>query len=552
MLKILLGQNYRGDYMFYLDGISLEKIKNEFEKEILGKKIGKISQETALSVTLNFGRTSLVFSCASSFPICYLSEEKSQKLDIQFNFLLSLRKYFSNSALIKIEQLGLDRVLIFHFKKMNELGEVKIYKLYFELMGKHSNLIITDEKNKILDLLKRFSLEENSFRILLPGADYKQPLFTLKKSLFEIKEEEFSSLQEEGLHINYEGIGKYLAQSLSNFTNLKNILEGEIEPKIFLKNDKIILATVLPELSISDYDDILYFENFGKFVEYYMEKTLLNSTIESLNYKIVGTISKKIKKLKKILLNIELDNQDKENYINYKNYGDILSANIYSLKKYISSVTLFDFYNNVEVEIDLDSKLTPQKNIENYYKKYNKLKRGLESNKRRVIEVSEEIEYLESVISFAQITTTSENLKSIISELENGGYLKKESQPKKKKKELKKECKAVFIENEKYSIIYGRNNIENEFVTFKIAIKEDLWFHIRNIPGSHVVLKIKREDLTDEIISEAAQLAIKFSSAKLGDKVIVDYTYRKNVSKPKGAKIGNVIFKNSKEFIGVK
>ncbi|MGL6168230.1 MAG: NFACT family protein, partial [Fusobacteriaceae bacterium] len=177
--------------MFYLDGVSLNKVKKEFEQELLGKKVGKISQETEYSVTLGFGKSVLVFSCASSFPITYISQEKSQKLDIHFNFLLSLRKYFSNGSLIKIEQLGYDRILIFHFKKMNELGEMRTYKLYFEMMGKHSNLFITDEENKILDLMKRFSIEENRLRTLISGANYEQPITSEKKKLEELKESEF-------------------------------------------------------------------------------------------------------------------------------------------------------------------------------------------------------------------------------------------------------------------------------------------------------------------------------------------------------------------------
>ncbi|MBP6323067.1 MAG: NFACT family protein, partial [Fusobacteriaceae bacterium] len=138
--------------MLYLDGISLNKIKKEFENELLGKKVGKISQDSELSISLIFGKLSLVLSCNQSLPIAYLSQDKTDSINENFGFLLSLKKYLLNAQLLKIEQLGLDRILCFHFAKMNELGEINHYKLYFEIMGRHSNIIIVDSRNNILDL----------------------------------------------------------------------------------------------------------------------------------------------------------------------------------------------------------------------------------------------------------------------------------------------------------------------------------------------------------------------------------------------------------------
>ncbi|MGL5051844.1 MAG: Rqc2 family fibronectin-binding protein [Fusobacteriaceae bacterium] len=539
--------------MFYLDGVSLNKVKKEFEQELLGKKVGKISQETEYSVTLGFGKSVLVFSCASSFPIAYISQEKSQKLDIHFNFLLSLRKYFSNGSLIKIEQLGYDRILIFHFKKMNELGEMRTYKLYFEMMGKHSNLFITDEENKILDLMKRFSIEENRLRTLISGANYEQPITSEKKKLEELKESEFMNLKSQELYKSVEGIGKLLSNKICNFKELEKVMSDNISYKIYLKSEKIVLVTVLDILVPKEYDKEINFESFGEMIDFYLKKSSLNSAVEILKNKIKNTVSKKIKRIEKILVNIEKDNIEKENFNRYKEIGDVLAANIYSMTKYQSSVEVYDFYKNDMVTIELDSKGTPQKNIDNYYKKYNKLKRGLESNKTRKIDVEAEMNYLKSVLSFSENLPTVENLKEIIEELEKEGYLKKdEKKSNKVKKSQKKLIKGSFLEKEGYTFIYGKNNLENEFVTFKLGEKEDYWFHVKDIPGSHVILKCPKHMINHEILEEGAELAVKYSSGKPGDKLIVDYTQKRNVTKPNKGKPGFVIYKNHKEITVVK
>lgn len=540
--------------MFYLDGVSLSKVKKEMESELLGKKVGKISQETEYSVTLGFGKTVLVFSCASSFPIAYISQEKSQRLDnSSFNFLLSLRKYISNGSLFKIEQLGYDRILIFHFKKLNELGELRTYKLYFEMMGKHSNLFITDEENRILDLMKRFSIEDNKLRTLLPGAPYEQPIVSEKKKLEELKESEFETFKEQELYKSVEGIGKVLSSRIETFKDLERFLSEDISCKIYLKSEKIVLVTVLNSLIPKEYDKEIEFKSFGEMIDFYLEKSSLNSTVEILKNKIQNTVSKKIKKVEKILLNIEKDNVEKQDFNRYKEIGDLLSANVYSMKKYQTSVELYDFYRDEMVEIELDSKGTPQKNIDNYYKKYNKLKRGLDSNKVRKIEVEAERDYLKSVLSFSENLPTVENLKEIVEELEKEGYLKKdEKKSQKVKKSQKKVIKGSFVEREGYTFIYGKNNLENEFVTFKLGEKEDYWFHVKDIPGSHVILKCPKHLVTDEILKEGAVLAVKYSSGKPGDKLIVDYTQKRNVTKPNKGKPGFVIYKNHREITVVK
>ncbi|MGL6100752.1 MAG: Rqc2 family fibronectin-binding protein [Fusobacteriaceae bacterium] len=541
--------------MLYLDGISLNKIKEELERELVGKKIGKITQETELSVSIFFGRMNLVISAAATLPICYISEDKNLKLDESFNFLLSLKKYLQNGSLEKIDQIGFDRILCFKFKKMDFLGDVNNYNLYFEIMGKHSNLILTDEKGRILDLMKRFSLEENKARLLFPGAQYELPNIEKKKNPSDLSEDEFQEIKNEvkGFISFVEGVGKFLVQNLRDYNMFREILESGTSPCCYLKNGKIVLATVLKGLAPKEFDERLEFQSFSQMITYYIEKNHMTNSQEKLFQQISSTIKKRLKKLERILGNIKRDNLEKEDYEINKEIGDILAANIYQFKKVQSNVTLYNFYRDCDIEIELNPSHTIQKNIDSYYKKYNKLKRGLISNERRVLEVGDEVEYLESTQALAITIQTSENLKNIQVELEKEGYLKIAKKGNfKVKKKLKSENFAISEDEENHKIIYGRNNSENDFVTFKVGDKEDLWFHAKDISGSHVILKVNRGYMTDELIERAARVALKYSKSEIGHRVTIEYTQRKFVTKPKGARPGAVIYTNHREISFIK
>ncbi|MGL4969705.1 MAG: NFACT family protein, partial [Fusobacteriaceae bacterium] len=340
--------------MLYLDGISLNKIKDELGRELVGKKIGKITQETELSVSIFFGRLNLVVSAAASLPICYLSEDKNLKLDENFNFLLSLKKYLQNSSLEEITQIGFDRILCFKFKKLDFLGAVNFYHLYFEIMGKHSNLILTDEKGRILDLMKRFSLEENKARLLFPGAQYELPNLEKKKNPSEISENEFQGIKENPKEFiaTVEGVGKLLVQNAKDYKSFKEILESEIYPCCYLKDNRIVLATLLKGIEPKEFKEKIEFQSYSEMVNYYIEKNHMTNSQEKLFHQISNTVKKRMKKLERTLLNIEQDNLQKSDYEINREIGDILAANIYQLKKNMPQVTLYNFYRNSNMEIE--------------------------------------------------------------------------------------------------------------------------------------------------------------------------------------------------------
>ena len=264
-----------------------------------------------------------------------------------------------------------------------------------------------------------------------------------------------------------------------------------------------------------------------------------------LKNKLKTTLDKKIKKLEKIISMIKKDIEESQNMENIKNQGDILASVLYNVKKGMSNIKAYDFYNNKEIDIELNPLISPKENLDRIYKKYNKTKRGLVNALRREEEIMNEIKYLESTLLFIETASDVVALREIEEELISYKYLKSENI--KKKNKLKKSINYGIIEKDNYIILYGRNNIENDNLTFKVSSKSDYWFHVKDIPSSHVIVKTDR--LTDEIIMEAAQIAAHFSKGLVGDRLSVDYTLRKNVSKPNGAKAGFVIYNNQKTVI---
>lgn len=531
--------------MLYIDGISISKIKEELKKDLLSKRVNRIFKNNEYSVSLHFGKIELLFSCIPTLPICYITKNKEQPiLDIASSFISNLRKYLMNSSLVNIEQLGLDRILVFHFSKINELGEIKKYKIYFECLGKLANIIFTDADNKIIDSLKKFHLSETSDRTLFLGEEYKRPKFESKISPFEIQKEEFDEKQKNNKLMDIEGLGKILVSKLENYEIFENILKDEIKPTIYFENSIIKLATVL-DLAPVSFDEVKKFETYFDMINFFIDYEYKATSFMLLKNKLKTTLDKKIKKLEKIISMIKKDIEESQNMENIKNQGDILASVLYNVKKGMSNIKAYDFYNNKEIDIELNPLISPKENLDRIYKKYNKTKRGLVNALRREEEIMNEIKYLESTLLFIETASDVVALREIEEELISYKYLKSENI--KKKNKLKKSINYGIIEKDNYIILYGRNNIENDNLTFKVSSKSDYWFHVKDIPSSHVIVKTDR--LTDEIIREAAQIAAHFSKGLVGDRLSVDYTLRKNVSKPNGAKAGFVIYNNQKTVI---
>lgn len=532
--------------MLYIDGISLSKIKEELKKILEGKRINRIFKNNEYTISIHFGKIELLLSCIPALPICYITKSKEQPiLDIASSIISNLRKHLMNAMLTDVEQLGFDRILVFHFSRINELGEIKKYKIYFECIGKLSNVIFTDEENKILDTLKKFHISENFDRILFLGETYTRPKFEKKLLPIDITESEFNRILENKIPLTneIEGVGKFL-NNIKSFKDFKNILNSDVKAKIYFKDKKIKLATVL-DLDFKDYDEVKEFSSYDEMINFYIDYEHTTTSFMLLKNRLESLLEKKLKKLNKILSLIKKDIEDSKTMDSIKEKGDILASVLYNVKRGMNNIKAYDFYNNKEVEIELDPLISPNENLDRIYKRYNKVKRGLTNAIRREKEIKEEITYVESSLLFIENSQDVISLREIEEELIKLNYIK--SLHNKKKTKLKKEVKYGVIEGEDYLILYGRNNLENDNLTFKVSAKDDYWFHVKDIPSSHIILKTSK--LTDELIVKSAQVSAYFSKANLGEKVMVDYTLRKNVSKPNGAKPGFVIYVNQKSVV---
>lgn len=532
--------------MLYIDGISLSKIKEELKKILEGKRINRIFKNNEYTISIHFGKIELLLSCIPALPICYITKSKEQPiLDIASSIISNLRKHLMNAMLTDVEQLGFDRILVFHFSRINELGEIKKYKIYFECIGKLSNVIFTDEENKILDTLKKFHISENFDRILFLGETYTRPKFEKKLLPIDVNEKDFNKILENKIPLTneIEGVGKFL-NNIKSFKDFKNILNSDVKAKIYFKDKKIKLATVL-DLYFKDYDEVKEFSSYDEMINFYIDYEHTTTSFMLLKNRLESLLEKKLKKLNKILSLIKKDIEDSKTMDSIKEKGDILASVLYNVKRGMNNIKAYDFYNNKEVEIELDPLISPNENLDRIYKRYNKVKRGLTNAIRREKEIKEEITYVESSLLFIENSQDVTSLREIEEELIKLNYIK--SLHNKKKTKLKKEVKYGVIEGEDYLILYGRNNLENDNLTFKVSAKDDYWFHVKDIPSSHIILKTSK--LTDELIVKSAQLSAYFSKANLGEKVTVDYTLRKNVSKPNGAKPGFVIYVSQKSVV---
>lgn len=462
------------------------------------------------------------------------------------NFLTLLRKYIGNAELLDIKQLGYDRILKFVFSKLNELGEIKKYYLYFEIMGKHSNVFLVDEDEKIISLLKKFSLEENSLRILFPGSPYTQPILEEKYQPDTITEDEFNALLKDDKDFTkIEGIGRKTKEALNSYEDLKTILNIDITPKIYFKDKMPIFATVL-NLQAKNYDEVIEYSSFTEMVNTYIRTKSLSNSFTLLKNRLVASVEKEIKKSKKIIKNIKKDIAIMTEHEKYKNLGDVLASVLYSIKKGDTSVKAYDFYENKEITIELDPLLNPQGNLNKIYKKSSKMKRGLEINKERNILFNQRIAYLESVLTFIDNSENVDELKNIEAELIQEKIIKAKNNKKNGNKKKKVDNYGV-MNIDGIDVFYGRNNKENDYLTFKFAKKDDIWFHVKDIPGSHFI--VKKEDFSDELVHKVAICAAFYSKATKGDKVVVEYTEKKNLNKPKGAPLGFVTYNIAETII---
>ena len=534
--------------MLYLDGIGISFLIKEIKEKILRYKLTKIFQYDRVSFSLFFGKNNLIFQVKDNSTIFYLKDEKDPNTDFQSKFLLSLKKHLQNSILINIRQEGFDRIVYFDFEKLNQFGDVEKYTLIIEIMGKASNIFLTS-KDKILSALYFTSIDVGN-RVIMTGARYTLPFEEKKISPLYLEDENFPFKTETFME-KIEGVGRAFALECSqDYHTFKKYLSS-YKPVMYEIINRGKIQKVLTYNEFSEFNqkenatlenERKYFETLNEGLNAYFKTTITSNVISEKKKNLLKYVDSQIKKFKKIEKNIKVDLKKNENFEKYKNIGDILAANMHQIKYGMKKITVFDFYNNEEVTINLDPLLSPNDNLNFYYNKYNKGKRTISALDSRFLDIQNEIRYFEEIKMFIE----KENDFIGIEEIENELNLSNSGNKIKNKIKLNKSKKRELLsfDYKGFQIFVGRNNKENEEISFSKGQPNDIWMHAKDIPGSHVLILRNNQKVPDDVLLHAATLACDYSKAKKGDKVTVDYCERKFVKKIKNSKPGNVIYTN--------
>ena len=562
------------------DGITIACMVHELSEKLVGGRITKISQpekdEVLLTIKSLSGQYRLFISASASLPLIYLTDENKPAPLTAPNFCMVLRKYLQGGRVVEVVQPGLERVIRIKVEHLDEMGDTCIRVLCFELMGKYSNLILCDDQNIILDSLKHVSAVMSSVREVLPQREYFIPVTVEKKDALTTDYEEFAGMAKESrqapfkmIYQSYTGISPFMAREICNNANVDDrIMAGDLEEpslkrlynafdeiKEVIKERKYTPCMILENGKVKEYavTDILsypaeqkrFYDSISQLLfEFYASKNKedvmrqkslhLRKTVQTIlerDYKKLDLQQKQLK-----------DAGEREKY---KIYGELLNAYGYQLEDGLKEAKVLNYYTNEEIMIPLDDTLSIKENAIRFFDKYGKMKRTEEALITQTAENEAEIAYLESVQTFLNLASTKADLQQIQAELAERGFIRK-SYDKKNKKIVNKPLHYVMYDE--YDIYVGKNNLQNEEVTFKMANGNDWWFHAKGVPGSHVIVKSRNAnpatewDMPDEVFEAAACLAAVYSKNSAQEKAEVDYIRKKHVKRPGGGDPGFVVY----------
>ncbi len=558
------------------DGITIAALTKECNEKILNSRIYKIAQpekdELLLTLRTQTGTYRLLLSASASLPLMYFCNENKQSPMNAPNFCMLLRKHIQNGRVVAIRQLGLERIVCIDIEHLDELGDLCQKTLIIELMGKHSNIIFCDSNQKIIDSIKHISASVSSVREVLPGRDYFVPNTLDKKDPLTIEESQFYELFDKAiplckmLYTSFTGFSPVISQEICYLAQVDsdlpaNILEKRQEtvifdvfrkivsqislcsfkPCIYFNNDMPQEFSVLPLSTFSHCEEKVYDSISILLEDYYSTKNKLTRIKQkSIDLRKVAqnTLEKDIKKYDLQLKQME-DTMKREKY---RVYGELINTYGYTVPAGSREFTANNYYTGEDILIPLDPTLSPSENAKKYFEKYNKLKRTYEALSELTKEVKAEIDHLETILSSLDIALFEEDLTEIRLEMEQCGYLKKKQVSKHGKKEKVTSRPFHYVSSDGYDIYVGKNNFQNEELTFKVATGNDWWFHAKGIPGSHVIVKANNEELPDTTFEDAARLAAFYSKNNGQEKIEIDYIQKKHIKKSAGAKPGFVIY----------
>ncbi len=557
------------------DGITMAAVTKQLQNTITDARISKIAQpednEILMTIHTQDGNVRLLMSADASLPLVYLTDNNKQGPLTAPNFCMLLRKHIQGGRIVAVSQPGLERILKLEIEHLDEMGDLCRKYLIFELMGKHSNIIFVNGDGVIIDSIKRVSAAVSSVREVLPGREYFIPQTQQKADLLDTESIDLGALAQaqplyKAIYGGYTGISPIIAQELCHRADVdsdrpieslddaqrarvtkvlkdfsRQLNMGEFAPCLVYEGKKPKEFAAV-RLSIYDHEgaQIVDVESVSALLEqFYREKNVvvhIRQRSADLRHIVQLALERNSKKLDLQLKQL----QDTENREKYRLYGELLTAYAYQIKGGQKEAVVDNYYTNEQLTIPMDPQLSASENAQKYYEKYNKQKRTYEALTGLIEEVKADVEHLRSIQASLDIALLEEDLIQIRQELADNGYVRKKSSGKKEKITSKP---FHYISSDGYDIYVGKNNFQNDELTFKFANGGDWWFHAKKMPGSHVVLRVRQgEEVPDRAFEEAAKLAAYYSQGRDQEKVEIDYVRRKEVKKPNGAKPGFVVY----------
>ncbi len=565
-----------------LDGLAVCALTRELSEKLTGLRIDKIHQpehdEIHISI-FGFGNSyRLLLTANANVARVSFTEGGKQNPAQPPMFCMLLRKHLGGGKIVKVSQPEFERVIEFYIETYNELGDLVTKKLVAELMGRHSNIILTDEEGKVIDSIKRVDFSVSTVRQVLPGLIYEAPPTQGKINPCTVKSSDITEILKQApggekldkvilsafsgispliaREITYRALGncdvymseldfsKMLDVATVIYAMFEKVNSGDFSPCILINSEsgKLIEYSPVEIMQYGDLAKINRYESFAEAIELFYRERDRKEYIARRSAHLVKLVSNNIERCAKKLQLQQKELAGTKKKEKWQMYGELITANLYRISQGMESVVVENYFEEDmhEVTIALDKRLSPSANAQKYYKKYNKAKTAEEELTKQIRLASEELLYLESVEEELSKASNEAELSEIADELFEQGYIKR-TQNKKKKQTGSRPME--FKSTDGFTILVGRNNKQNDILTTKVAHGADLWFHTKNIPGSHTLLIYERErEFSDRAILEAAQLAAFYSKARESAQVPVDYTEAKYVKKPSGSKPGFVIY----------
>lgn len=557
------------------DGITVACMAHELNKNLAGGRISKIAQpetdELLLTVKSQAGNFRLLLSASASLPLVYLTASNKPSPLTAPNFCMLLRKHISGGRIVSVTQPSLERVLRFEIEHLDEMGDLCRKYLVVEIMGKYSNIIFCSDQDQIIDSIKHVSAQISSVREVLPGRPYFIPETQEKEDPLTVSEGAFVSAVyskatklSKALYTSMTGISPVAAEEIVSRASLDSdraansyepeelihlyrtfrrylepLTEGAYEPSIYYDGKTPVEFSCLP-LSIYDNCRREVYSTISEVLEtYYAEKnalTRIRQKSTDLRRIVQTALERNVKKYDLQAKQLK----DTEKREKYRVYGELINTYGYNVEPGSKSFQALNYYTGEEITIPLDPQIPVQDNAKKYFDKYGKLKRTCEAVTTLLKETGDEIEHLKSIQTSLDIALQEEDLAQIREELVQSGYIHKRPSGNKKVKITSRPFH--YISSDGFDMYVGKNNLQNDELTFQFAKGGDWWFHAKGAPGSHVIVQTNGQKLPDRTYEEAARLAAYYSSNRNAEKVEIDYIEKKHVKKPNGAKPGFVVY----------